>query len=43
LEIQDWLPFQPAYQRHKVRLVRRITMVIDLLVHHVLIAVLCER
>jgi hypothetical protein len=34
---------QHAYQCHEVRLVRRITMVIDLPVHHVLIAVLCKR
>jgi transposase len=34
---------QHAYQRDDVRLVRRITVLIDLLVHHVPIAVLCER
>jgi transposase len=34
---------QHAYQRDDVRLVRRLTVLIDLLVHHVPIAVLCER
>jgi transposase len=34
---------QHAYQRDAVRLVRRITVVIDLLVHQVPMAVLCER
>ena len=34
---------QHAYQRDDVRLVRRITVVLDLLVHHVPMAVLCER
>src|SRR5512145_1323524 len=34
---------QHAYQRDDVRLVRRITVLIDLLVHHVPVAVLCER
>jgi len=34
---------QHTYQRDDVRLVRRITVLIDLLVHHVPIAVLCER
>jgi transposase len=34
---------QHAYQRDDVRLVRRITMLLDLLVHHVPMAVLCER
>ena len=34
---------QHAYQRDDVRLVRRITVLIDLLVHHVPIAVVCER
>jgi transposase len=34
---------QHAYQRDDVRLVRRITVLIDLLVHHVPLAVLCER
>jgi transposase len=34
---------QHAYQCDDVRLVRRITVLIDLLVHHVPIAVLCER
>ena len=34
---------QHAYQRDDVRLVRRITVLIDLLVHQVPIAVLCER
>ena len=34
---------QHAYQRDDVRLVRRITVLIDLLVHHVPIAILCER
>ena len=32
-----------AYQRDDVRLVRRITVLLDLLVHHVPMAVLCER
>src|SRR5712692_5352157 len=34
---------QYAYQRDDVRLVRRTTVLIDLLVHHVPVAVLCER
>src|SRR5919201_1390913 len=34
---------QHAYQRDDVRLVRRTTVLIDLLVHHVPVAVLCER
>jgi transposase len=34
---------QHAYQRDDVRLVRRITVVIELLVHQVPMAVLCER
>src|SRR5205807_2474211 len=34
---------QHAYQRDDVRLVRRITVLLDLLVHHVPIAALCER
>jgi hypothetical protein len=34
---------QHAYQRDDVRLVRRITVVIDLLVHQVPMAVLCEH
>jgi transposase len=34
---------QHAYQRDDVRLVRRITVLIDLLVHHVPVSVLCER
>ena len=34
---------QHAYQRDDVRLVRRITVLLDLLVHHVPVAVLCER
>jgi transposase len=34
---------QHAYRRDDVRLVRRTTVVIDLLVHHVPVAVLCER
>ena len=34
---------QHAYQRDDVRLVRRITVLIDLLVHQVPVAVLCER
>ena len=33
---------QHAYQRDDVRLVRRITVLIDLLVHQVPVAVLCE-
>jgi transposase len=33
---------QHAYQRDDVRLVRRITVLLDLLVHHVPMAVLCE-
>ena len=32
-----------AYLRDDVRLVRRTTVLIDLLVHHVAMAVLCER
>jgi transposase len=34
---------QHAYQRDDVRLVRRITVLLDLLVHQVPLAVLCER
>src|SRR2546427_12097824 len=34
---------QQAYQKDDVRLVRRITVLIDLLVHHVPVAVICER
>jgi transposase len=34
---------QHAYQRDDARLVRRITVLIDLLVHHVPVAMLCER
>jgi transposase len=34
---------QPAYRKDEVRLVRRTTVLIDLLVHHVPLAVLCER
>jgi len=34
---------QHAYQRDDVRLVRRTTVLIDLLVHHVPVSVLCER
>ena len=34
---------QEAYRRDDIRLVRRTTVLIDLLVHHVLVAVLCER
>ena len=34
---------QPAYRKDDVRLVRRTTVLIDLLVHHVPMAVLCER
>ena len=34
---------QYAYQRDDVRLVRRISVLLDLLVHQVPIAVLCER
>src|SRR5438093_13699768 len=34
---------QQAYLKDDVRLVRRTTVLIDLLVHHVPIAVLCER
>jgi transposase len=34
---------QHAYQRDDVRLVRRITVLLDLLVHHVPMAALCER
>jgi transposase len=34
---------QYAYRRDDVRLVRRTTVLIDLLVHHVPVAVLCER
>jgi transposase len=34
---------QQAYRKDDVRLVRRTTVVIDLLVHHVPMAVLCER
>jgi hypothetical protein len=34
---------QHTYQRADVRLVRRITVLLDLLVHRVPMAVLCER
>lgn len=34
---------QHAYRRDDVRLVRRTTVLLDLLVHHVPVAVLCER
>jgi len=34
---------QHAYQRDDVRLVRRITVLLDLLVHQVPMAVVCER
>ena len=34
---------QQAYRRDDARLVRRITVLIDLLVHHVPVAMLCER
>jgi hypothetical protein len=34
---------QHAYQRDEVRLVRRIIVLLDLLVHQVPMAVLCER
>jgi hypothetical protein len=34
---------QQAYLKDDVRLVRRTTVLIDLLVHHVPMAVLCER
>src|SRR6266480_4423248 len=34
---------QQAYQKDDVRLVRRTTVLIDLLVHHVPVSVLCER
>ena len=34
---------QQAYRKDDVRLVRRTTVLIDLLVHHVAMAVLCER
>src|SRR5215510_3701975 len=34
---------QHAYQRYDVRLVRRITVLLDLLVHQVPMAVVCER
>src|SRR5438094_8126083 len=34
---------QQAYLKDDVRLVRRTTVLIDLLVHHVPVAVLCER
>jgi hypothetical protein len=34
---------QDAYRRDDMRLVRRTTVLIDLLVHHVPVAVLCER
>ena len=34
---------QHAYQRDDVRLVRRITVLIDLLVHQMPVAVVCER
>ena len=36
-------PLQQAYQRDDVRLVRRITVLLDLLVHQVPIEVLSER
>jgi transposase len=34
---------QHAYQRDDVRLVRRTTVLLDLLIHHVLVEVLCEQ
>ena len=34
---------QDAYHKDDVRVVRRITVLIDLLVHHVPVAILCER
>ena len=34
---------QDAYRKDEVRLVRRITVLLDLLVHHVPVAVVCER
>src|SRR6266566_8856143 len=34
---------QQAYLKDDVRLVRRTTVLLDLLVHHVPLAVLCER
>jgi transposase len=34
---------QHAYRKDEVRFVRRITVLLDLLVHHVSVAVLCER
>lgn len=34
---------QHAYRKDDVRVVRRTTVLIDLLVHHVPVAVLCER
>jgi hypothetical protein len=34
---------QDAYRRDDMRLVRRATVLIDLLVHRVPVAVLCER
>ena len=34
---------QDAYRRDDLRLVRRTTVLLDLLVHHVPVAVLCER
>ena len=34
---------QHAYQHDDVRLVRRTTVLLDLLVHHVPVEVLCER
>jgi transposase len=34
---------QHAYQRDDVRLVRRTTVLIDLLVHHIPVSMLCER
>ena len=34
---------QQAYQKDDVRLVRRTTVLLDLLVHHVPVEVLCER
>ena len=34
---------QDAYHKDEVRLVRRITVLLDLLVHHVPVSVVCER
>ena len=34
---------QDTYHQEEVRLVRRITVLLDLLVHHVAVAVVCER